>query len=151
MKAHIEVEANMKTQNEGIRTYQESKRQEKLSKIDEAYQYLKESHLSITKKALSDASGIPLRTIHQPYAQQHLLQYPEFNPDSVPCDSTGTITALEDEVKRLKCLLSKSRNDNNQLKAENLSLKEECRKLNYEYACVLGDNQKLRENKLIRL
>lgn len=33
----------------------------------------------------------------------------------------------------------------------NLSLKEECRKLNYEYACVLGDNQKLRENKLIRL
>ena len=25
------------------------------------------------------------------------------------------------------------------------------RKLNYEYACVLGDNQKLRENKLIRL
>ena len=101
MKAHIEVEANMKTQNEGIRTYQESKRQEKLSKIDEAYQYLKESHLSITKKALSDASGIPLRTIHQPYVQQHLLQYPEFNPDSVPCDSIGTITALENEVKRL--------------------------------------------------
>ena len=134
----------MKTQNEGIRTYQESKRQEKLSKIDEAYQYLKESHLSITKKALSDASGIPLRTIHQPYVQQHLLH-------SVSCDSTGTITALENEVKRLKCLLSKSRNDNNRLKAENLSLKEECRKLNYEYACVLGDNQKLRENKLIRL
>ena len=141
----------MKTQNEGIRTYQENKRQETLSRIDEAYQYLKESHLSITKKALSDTNGIPLRTIHQPYVQQYLLQYPEFNPDSAPCDSAGTITALENEVKRLKCLLSKSRNDNNRLKAKNLSLKEEYRKLNYEYSCVLGDNQKLRENKLIRL
>jgi len=26
---------------------------------------------------------------------------PEFNPDSALCDSTGTITALENEVKRL--------------------------------------------------
>ena len=105
----------------------------------------------VVQKTDCKRRGITLRTIHQPYVQQHLLQYSEFNPDSVPCDSTGTITALEDEVKRLKCLLSKSRNDNNRLKAENLSLKEECRKLNYEYACVLGDNQKLRENKLIRL
>ena len=95
--------------------------------------------------------GITLRTIHQPYVRQYLLQYPEFNQDSASCDSTGTITALENEVKRLKCLLSKSRNDNNRLKAANPSLKEECRKLNYEYAGVLGDNQQLRENKLIRL
>ena len=84
----------MKTQNEGIRTYQENKRQETLSRIDEAYQYLKESHLSITKKALSDTSGIPLRTIHQPYVQQYLLQYPEFNPDSALCDSTVFTTCF---------------------------------------------------------
>lgn len=31
----------MKTQNEGIRAYQENKRQETLSRIDEAYQYVR--------------------------------------------------------------------------------------------------------------
>ena len=71
----------MTKQNDGVRAYQEAQRQETLAKIDEAYEYLKQTHQTITKTAISMESGVAIRTIHKPYVQQHLLQYPEFNPN----------------------------------------------------------------------
>lgn len=53
----------MKKQNEGVLAYQESKRQNTLSKIDEAYNYLKQTHQTITKTAISMESGVSIKTI----------------------------------------------------------------------------------------
>lgn len=54
----------MKKQNEGVRAYQEAQRQETLAKVDEAYKYLKQTHQTLTKTAISMESGVALRTLH---------------------------------------------------------------------------------------
>ena len=69
----------MKKQNEGVLAYQESKRQNTLSKIDEAYNYLKQTHQTITKTAISMESGVSIKTICKPYVRNHLSKYPEFS------------------------------------------------------------------------
>ena len=50
----------MKKQNDGVRAYQEAQRQETLTKIDNAYEYLKQTHQTVTKTAISMESGVAL-------------------------------------------------------------------------------------------
>ena len=108
----------MKKQNEGVRAYQEAQRQETLAKVDEAYKYLKQTHQTITKTAISMESGVALRTLHKPYVQQHLLRYPEFNSNIEQSSSTAKLEDSLKEIERLKALLSKSRNQNRRISAE---------------------------------
>lgn len=141
----------MRKQNEGVLQYQEDCRQETLSRVDEAYQYLKETHQKITKRAISDTSGLAMRTIHKPYVQQYLLKYPEFNPNIEITNSDNTVREQKLEIARLKKLLAKSKNQNNRLTKELLTLKEKHKELEYNYECLLGDYQKAGEKKIIRL
>ena len=141
----------MKKQNEGVRAYQEAQRQETLSKIDNAYEYLKQPHQTVTKTAISMESGVAIRTIHKPYVQQHLLQYPEFNPNISQHPSTVELEDALKEIERLKSLLSKSRNQNNRLTAELLTWKSKCKEFQVQNERLAGQCQKLGEKKLIRL
>lgn len=141
----------MKKQNEGVRAYQEAQRQETLSKIDNAYEYLKKTHQPVTQTAISTESGVSIRTIHKPYVQQYLLQYPEFNPNISQHPSTVELEDALKEIERLKSLLSKSRNQNNRLTAELLTWKSKCKELQVQNERLAGQCQKLGEKKLIRL
>lgn len=108
-------------------------------------------HQKITKKAISDTSGLAMRTVHKPYIQQYLLKYPEFNPNIEITDSDNTVREQKLEIARLKKLLAKSKNQNNRLTKELLTLKEKHKELEYNYECLLGDYQKAGEKKVIRL
>lgn len=141
----------MKKQNEGVRAYQEARRQETLSKVDDAYRYLKETNQIVTKTALSKESGVALRTLQKEYVQVHLLRYPEFNPNIASENATEEIENLKNECVRLKTLLSKARNDNNRLKAEMATLKEKNKELITQNERLAGAYQKVTEKKLIRL
>lgn len=141
----------MKKQNEGVRAYQEAQRQETLAKVDEAYKYLKQTHQTITKTAISMESGVALRTLHKPYVQQHLLRYPEFNPSIEQSSSTAKLEDSLKEIERLKALLSKSRNQNRRISAELLAYKAKCKDLELQNERLAGQCQKLGEMKLIRL
>ena len=106
----------MKKQNEGVLAYQESKRQNTLSKIDEAYNYLKQTHQTITKTAISMESGVSIKTICKPYIRDHLSKYPEFSHTD-----KGDYKSPEEMAARIEVLedrLSKSVNRNKELLAE---------------------------------
>ena len=106
----------MKKQNEGVLAYQESKRQNTLSKIDEAYNYLKQTHQTITKTAISMESGVSIKTICKPYIRDHLSKYPEFSHTD-----KGDYKSPEEMAARIEVLedrLSKSVNRNKELLAD---------------------------------
>ncbi|MEI3223928.1 MAG: hypothetical protein V8R96_06065 [Gemmiger sp.] len=68
----------MKRQNNGIIEYQKNKRNDTMSRIDEAYEYLSTTHQPISKSSLSRESGISRVTLNKPEITEYLKKYPEF-------------------------------------------------------------------------
>ena len=143
----------MKKQNEGVLAYQESKRQNTLSKIDEAYNYLKQTHQTITKTAISMESGVSIKTICKPYIRDHLSKYPEFSHTD-----KGDYKSPEEMAARIEVLenrLSKSVNRNKELLAEIQKIRAESaikyKQLQLDYERLAGAYQKETEKKIIRL
>lgn len=144
---------SMKKQNEGVLAYQESKRQNTLSKIDEAYNYLKQTHQTITKTAISMESGVSIKTICKPYIRDHLSKYPEFSHTD-----KGDYKSPEEMAARIEVLedrLSKSVNRNKELLAEIQKIRAESaikyKQLQLDYERLAGAYQKETEKKIIRL
>ena len=147
----------MKKQNEGVLAYQESKRQNTLSKIDEAYNYLKQTHQTITKTAISMESGVSIKTICKPYVRDHLSKYPELYPEFSHTDK-GDYKSPEEMAARIEVLedrLSKSVNRNKELLAEIQKIRAESaikyKQLQLDYERLAGAYQKETEKKIIRL
>lgn len=143
----------MTKQNDGVRAYQEAQRQETLAKIDEAYEYLKQTHQTITKTAISMESGVSVKTLCKPYVRDHLSKYPEFsradnNDYKSPEEMAAKIEILEER-------LLKSVNRNKALLAENKKMRSESdikyKQLQLAYERLAGAYQKETEKKIIRL
>ena len=139
----------MKKPNDGVRAYQEAKRQETLSKIDEAYTYLKETHQIITKAAIARTCGMSPKTINKPFVQAYLSNYEEFR--ATASASSESVEELKLKICSLNNKLEKTLKANSTLRAENTELKLKCKSLAYDYECLLGDYQKAGEQKLIKL
>lgn len=143
----------MKKQNEGIRAYQEAQRQETLAKIYNAYEYLKQTHQTVTKTAISMESGVSTKTLCKPYVQGHLAKFPEFscrgdNRNKSPEELAARITVLEER-------LSKSINRNRELVAKLKKVQSEdaikYKQLQLDYERLAGAYQKETERKIVRL
>ena len=139
------------TQNEGIRTYQEERRKETIARISEAYNYLKESNQPITKAALSRESGISRVTLNKTEIVEFLASYPEFEEEKTESNNSVSILELQTNLRIVKAELSRSRNRNNRIAAENLRLRKEVEELKQKYQVLLGDYQKMAEGKTLRL
>lgn len=143
----------MTKQNDGVRAYQEAQRQETLAKIDEAYEYLKQTHQTITKTAISMESGVSVKTLCKTYVRDHLSKHPEFyrtdkNDYKSPEEMAARIEILEER-------LLKSVNRNKALLAENKKIRSESdikyKQLQLAYERLAGAYQKETEKKIIRL
>lgn len=131
--------------------YQKSKRDDTLSRINEAYEYLSTTHQPINKSSLSKESGVSRVTLNRPEILAYLKRYPEFCQDEKFSASHKSAQALEAENQMLRAELSQSRNRNNKVIKENLKLRSDYAELKTQYAKVLGMNQKLQERHLIKL
>ena len=143
----------MKKQNDGVRAYQEAQRQETLAKIDEAYEYLKQTHQTVTKTAISMESGVSVKTLCKPYVRDHLSKYPEFSrTDNNDYKSPEEMAA---KIEILEARLLKSVNRNKALLAENKKIRSESdikyKQLQLAYERLAGAYQKETEKKIIRL
>ena len=143
----------MKKQNEGVRAYQEEQRQETLSKIDEAYRYLKDTHQTVTKTAISKESGVSKKTLTKPYVYKHLMRYPEFAGTEI--EKSGTSEEMAARIKMLEEQLKISVQRNKKLTEELKKVKAEndikYKQLRLDYERIAGAYQKLSEKKLVRL
>lgn len=138
-------------QNEGVRTYQEERRKETIAKISEAYNYLKETNQTITKAALSRESGVSRVTLNKAEIVEFLAGYPEFSEEKAESNPNISVLELQTSLQIAKAELSRSRNRNNRIAAENLRLRKEVEELEQKYQKLLGDYQKMAEGKTIRL
>ena len=143
----------MKKQNNGVRAYQEAQRQETLAKIDEAYEYLKQTHQTVTKTAISMESGVSVKTLCKPYVRDHLSKYPEFSrADNNDYKSPEEMAA---KIEILEARLLKSVNRNKSLLAENKKIRSESdikyKQLQLAYERLAGAYQRETEKKIIRL
>lgn len=143
----------MKKQNNGVRAYQEAQRQETLAKIDEAYEYLKQTHQTVTKTAISMESGVSVKTLCKPYVRDHLSKYPEFSrADNNDYKSPEEMAA---KIEILEARLLKSVNRNKALLAENKKIRSESdikyKQLQLAYERLAGAYQRETEKKIIRL
>ena len=143
----------MKKQNNGVRAYQEAQRQETLAKIDEAYEYLKQTHQTVTKTAISMESGVSVKTLCKPYVRDHLSKYPEFSrADNNDYKSPEEMAA---KIEILEARLLKSVNRNPALLAENKKIRSESdikyKQLQLAYERLAGAYQRETEKKIIRL
>ena len=143
----------MKKQNNGVRAYQEAQRQETLAKIDEAYEYLKQTHQTVTKTAISMESGVSVKTLCKPYVRDHLSKYPEFS-----CADNNDYKSPEEMAAKIEILearLLKSVNRNKALLAENKKIRSESdikyKQLQLAYERLAGAYQRETEKKIIRL
>ena len=64
----------------GIKAYQESMRQETLRRIDDAYNYLIDTHQTVNRSSISRESGVSRVTLNNPAISEHLKKFPEFAP-----------------------------------------------------------------------
>ena len=139
----------MKKQNEGVRAYQEEQRQETLSKIDEAYRYLKDTHQTVTKTAISKESGVSKKTLTKPYVYEHLMRYPEFAGTEI--EKSGTSEEMAARIKMLEEQLKISVQRNKKLTEELKKVKAEndikYKQLRLDYERIAGAYQKLSEKK----
>lgn len=142
-----------KAQSAGIQAHYEKCRQETTQKIDDAYDYLKESHQKITKAALSLNSGISRKTLTKPYICEYLTRYPEFSQEE--SSEYGTTEEMATRIRVLEEQLSKSVNRNKALISELKKVKADSdikyKQLQLDYEYLLGDYQKSFEEKTIRL
>ena len=143
----------MTKQNDSVRAYQEAQRQETLAKIDEAYEYLKQTHQTVTKTAISMESGVSVKTLCKPYVRDHLSKYPEFSrTDNNDYKSPEEMAA---KIEILEARLLKSVNRNKALLAENKKIRSESdikyKQLQLAYERLAGAYQKETEKKIIRL
>lgn len=143
----------MKKQNNGVRAYQEAQRQETLAKIDEAYEYLKQTHQTVTKTAISMESGVSVKTLCKPYVRDHLSKYPEFSrADNNDYKGPEEMAA---KIEILEARLLKSVNRNKALLAENKKIRSESdikyKQLQLAYERLAGAYQRETEKKIIRL
>lgn len=143
----------MTKQNDGVRAYQEAQRQETLAKIDEAYEYLKQTHQTVTKTAISMESGVSVKTLCKTYVRDHLSKYPEFSrTDKNDYKSPEEMAA---RIEILEARLLKSVNRNKALLAENKKIRSESdikyKQLQLAYERLAGAYQKETEKKIIRL
>lgn len=141
----------MKRQNNGIIEYQKNKRNDTMSRIDEAYEYLSTTHQPISKSSLSRESGISRVTLNKPEITEYLKKYPEFCPNNESISILEANQTLKEENQKLRSALSQARNRNNRIAKENLQLRKDYDELKVKYAKVLGMNQKLQEKRLIKL
>lgn len=134
----------------GIKAYQESMRQETLRRIDDAYNYLIDTHQTVNRSSLSRESGVSRVTLNNPAISEHLKKFPEFAPKQNRSD-TKSIEELLREQEILKEALKKAQNRSRRLPNENQHIKQEYKELNESHQKLLGAYQKLTEDKLIRL
>lgn len=137
--------------NSGIRAYQESKRQETLRRIDEAYNYLMDTHQPVNRSSISRESGISRVTLSNPAISAYLKKSPEFSSEKDSGDTDKSIEELLQEQENLKEALKKARNRSRRLESEYQKVNQKYKELNESYQKLLGAYQKLTEDKLIRL
>lgn len=126
--------------NQGLVVYKQSQREETLRRIDEAIIYLRAKGLEITKKNIASELGMHYNTLKKQYITNHLLRYPEFNPDiQVPMSVTNE--DLEKEVACVRIKLIKAKLANKNLSADNTRLRLENKELANKYQRLLGRYQ----------
>lgn len=119
-------------------------------RIDDAYNYLIDTHQTVNRSSLSRESGVSRVTLNNPAISEHLKKIPEFAPKQNRSD-TKSIKELLREQEILKEALKKAQNRSRRLANENQHIKQEYKELNESHQKLLGAYQKLTEDKLIRL
>ena len=77
----------------GIKAYQESMRQETLRRIDDAYNYLIDTHQTVNRSSISRESGVSRVTLNNPAISEHLKKFPEFAPKQNRSDTKSIARA----------------------------------------------------------
>ena len=126
--------------SKNLKVFQAEAREQTYHLIDEAIAHLRELGVPITKKAISEESGIHQNTLSKAHVREYLLKYPEFSSThSVSLEEENV--QLKKRIKSLEDLLSHSRNYNARLIQEKDAIRKERDEYEYKYRRLLGQYQ----------
>lgn len=129
-------------QAEGLKSYQEAKRENMRSQIAKTIDRMRAEKITITKKSLAEELGITERAMYAPYITTFLQKFREFNPNLDSPVSPGDIESYQNEIRVLKAKVKELTVKNRELKMDVDDAKEKLHEFEEKYNHLLGQYYK---------